>query len=133
MQLANNTATVLTINDRWHGQDDTVAVVYDGVRWLVFNYVKIMLQVVVCLLDLGGKKNMLPFLSKSQTCLSGYHCQLANYLVESHELRGSVLFGLIKRLEADLCRRFCCVCEWTRDCIQVMGPNSHQAPFPAFI
>lgn len=56
MQLANNTATVLTINDRWHGQDDTVAVVYDGVHWLVFNYMKIMLQVVVCLLDLGEKK-----------------------------------------------------------------------------
>lgn len=42
-------ATVLTINDGWHGQDNTIAVVDDGVHWLVFNYMKIMLQVVVCL------------------------------------------------------------------------------------
>lgn len=49
-------ATVLTIYNRWHGQDNTVAVVYDGVHWLVFNYMKIMLQVVVRLLLLGSKK-----------------------------------------------------------------------------
>lgn len=54
-----------------------------------------------------------------------------DYLVEGHELRGSVLFGLVKRLEADLCRRFCCKCEWTWDCVQIMGPNSHQASLPA--
>lgn len=42
-------ATVLTINDGWHGQDNTIAVGDDGVHWLVFNYMKIMLQVVVCL------------------------------------------------------------------------------------
>lgn len=74
---------------------------------------------------------MLPFLSKSQKCLSVCCCQLAVYLVKGHELRSSVLFGLVKRLEADLCRWFCCECERTRDCVQVMGPNSHQASLPA--
>lgn len=74
---------------------------------------------------------MLRFLSNRQNCLSACCCQLAVYLVEGHELRGSVLFGLVKGLEADVCRRFRRECEWTRDRVQVMGPNSHQGSLPA--
>lgn len=37
----------LTIDDGRHGQDDAIAVVDDGVHGLVFNYMKIMLQLVV--------------------------------------------------------------------------------------
>lgn len=43
------TETVLTIDDGRHGQDDTIAVVDDGVRRLVFDNMKIMPQVAVCL------------------------------------------------------------------------------------
>lgn len=74
---------------------------------------------------------MLQFLSKRYNHLFACCYCLAAYLVEGHELRGSVLFGLVKGSEADICRRFCCESEWTRDRVQVMGPNSHQASLPA--
>lgn len=43
------TETGLTVDDGRHGQDDAIAVVDDGVHRLVFNNMKIMPQVVVCL------------------------------------------------------------------------------------
>lgn len=48
--------TALTIDDRRHGQDDTIAVVDDGVHRLVFNNVKVMLQVAVCLYQSKERK-----------------------------------------------------------------------------
>lgn len=43
------TETVLTIDNRGHGQDNAVAVIDDRVHRLVFNNVKVMPQVAVCL------------------------------------------------------------------------------------
>ncbi len=57
--------------------------------------------------------------------------QLAAHLVEAHELGGGVLISLVERFEADVSGRFGCVCERTRDGVQVMGPDGHQAPLPA--
>lgn len=54
-----------------------------------------------------------------------------SYLVEAHELGGSVLFGLVEGFEADVSRRFGCVCKRTRDGVQIMGPDGHQTPLPA--
>ena len=53
------------------------------------------------------------------------------YLVEAHELGGGVLFSLVERFEADVFRVFGCVCERTRDGVQVMSPDCHQAPLPS--
>lgn len=52
------------------------------------------------------------------------------YLVEAHQLRGRVLFGLVQRFEADVSWRFGCVREGTGDGVQVVGPDRHQAPLP---
>lgn len=43
------TQTVLTIDNGRHGQDNTIAVIDDGVHRFVFNNVKVMPQVAVCL------------------------------------------------------------------------------------
>lgn len=43
------TETVPTIDDGRHGQDNTIAVIDDGVRRFIFNNVKVMPQVAVCL------------------------------------------------------------------------------------
>lgn len=53
------------------------------------------------------------------------------HLIEAHELGGRVLFGLIEGLEGDVSWTFGCVRERTRDGVQVMGPNRHQAPLSA--
>ncbi len=45
------TKTELTIDDGRHGQDDTIAVVDNGIHRLVFNNVKVMPQVAVCLYE----------------------------------------------------------------------------------
>ena len=47
---------VLTVDDGGHGEDDTVAVVDDGVQRLVFDDVEVMSQVAVCLQESGDKK-----------------------------------------------------------------------------
>lgn len=57
--------------------------------------------------------------------------QYGVHLVEAHELGGSVLFGLAEGFEADVSRRFCCVCERTRDGVQIMSPDGDQASLPA--
>lgn len=44
-----NRAKLPTIDDGRHGQNDTVAVVDDRVHRLVFNNMKKVLQVIVCL------------------------------------------------------------------------------------
>lgn len=51
MKADTQTETVLTIDDRRHGQDDTIAVVDYRVHRLVFNNVKVMPQVAVCLYE----------------------------------------------------------------------------------
>lgn len=51
MKADTQTKTVLTIDDRRHGQDDTIAVVDYRVHRLVFNNVKVMPQVAVCLYE----------------------------------------------------------------------------------
>ncbi len=58
------TETRLTIDDRRHGQDDTIAVVDDGVHRLVFNNVEVMLQVVVSLCE-SEKNTMLAALRQT--------------------------------------------------------------------
>lgn len=47
------TETVLTIDDGRHGQHNAIAVIDDGVHRLVFNNVKVMPQVAVCLYKSG--------------------------------------------------------------------------------
>ena len=51
MKLEVKTDSVLTIDDGRHGQDNAVAVVDDGVHRLVFNNVKVVPQVAVCLYE----------------------------------------------------------------------------------
>lgn len=58
--------------------------------------------------------------------------QLILYLVEAHELDSSELFSLVERLEADVCRWFCCEHERTRYGVQIMSPNGHQGSLPAY-
>lgn len=55
---------------------------------------------------------------------------IRSHLIEAHELSGGVLFALIERFEADICGRFGCVGERTRDGVQIMSSNGNQRPFP---
>lgn len=57
--------------------------------------------------------------------------QLILYLVETHELDSSELFGLVERFEADVCRWFSRERERTRYGVQIMSPNGHQGSLPA--
>jgi len=125
-----NKTTVLTIDNRRHRQDDAIAVVDDRVHGLVFNNVKIMPQVTVCLYE--PRQQHWVSTAQKHKLLFGPACsQSAAHLVETHELRCSVLFGLVERLEVDVIGRFGCVGERATDGVQVMGPNGHQAPLPA--
>ena len=120
----------LTIDDGRHGKHGAVAVVDDRVRRLVFNNVKEMPQVAVCLYE-PGEQHSVSSKKKEKMLIWPMSSELAVYLVEAHELRGRELFGLVQRFEADVSRGFGCVCERTRDGVQVMSPDRHQAPLPS--
>lgn len=76
-----------TIDDGRHGQDNTFAVVDDRVHRLVFNNMKKVLQVIVCLSEQQHQN----------TWRTGFHSmrELILYLVEAHELDSSELFSLV--------------------------------------
>lgn len=47
-----------TIDDGRHGQDNTIAVIDDGVHRFIFNNVKVMPQVAVCLYESKEKQRV---------------------------------------------------------------------------
>lgn len=122
--------TTLTIDNWRHRQDNAVAVIDHWVHGLVLNNVKIMPQVAVCLEFIQKKNNTVSTAQKDTLLVWPTSSLSAIHLVEAHELGGSVLFGLVERLEADVSGRFGCICERARDGVQVMGPDGHKAPLP---
>ena len=131
--------TVFTVYDGWHGQNNTVAVIDDWVHRLVFDDVKIVSQVAVCLygtyMHTRNTSELAPLSAiVTASCQINVHLTVrkpfAAHLIEAHEFCGSVLLGLVKGFEADVTRGFSCVGEGARDGVQVMGSNGHQCPFP---
>lgn len=88
---------------------------------------QVMPQVAVCLLGSKEQQGVSAAIREASRRL----LMSAAHLVEAHELRSRVLFGLVEGLEADISGRLGCVGEGPRDGVKVMGPNGHQGSLPA--
>ena len=112
----------LTVDDGRHGEDDTIAIVDNGVGGLVLDDVEIVPQVAVRLQ--AQPKRQLHFKQPLTATFTGV------YLVQAHELHGSELLGLVEGPEVYVGRGLGRVREGAAYGVQVVGADGHQGPFP---